>query len=398
MKQNSHNTVLQPLGGTSSQGINANITSKQHITAKDPSTLLVDPQILADSSSSVPMCTTQSLESTLSIRGTLPSSTSLARTFDDSDMGIDDDESVPLAAEDQDNAVRLLEVMMEKTDLVDSASDEDEDLTLLDALDAAAQSYDDMDPVHSSAEGFIEYFARINILRITAASKLSEPKFQQKMGSWAPMGNSRDKPTRFILHCNNEKWGCEYTHPYHTRMQRHILKCKISSSNPVSTTTLTCRKPNCGQQFGSLSGLKSHERDHDFERRQCDLCHDGRWYETERSWNHHNSECHTNNWEPDTTCSVPGCFRGEKKPFPSRNAYQQHLRTAHKLSGSDVTQYLPALPHQAPVWGSLKRRCPFDDCARELVRKASMKSHLMSSTHNLSNEEAAAKIEEMMAE
>jgi hypothetical protein len=398
MKQNSHNTVLQPLGGTSSRGTNANITSKQHFTARDPSTLLIDPQILADSSSSVPMCTTQSLESTPSIRTTLPSSTSLAPTFDDSDMDIHDDESVLLGAEDQDNAVRLLDVILEKTDLVDSTSNKDEDLTLLDALEAAAQSYDEKDPVHSSAEGFIEYFARINILRNKTASRLGEAKFQQEMGSWAPMGNSRDTPTRFLYHCSNKQWGCQYTTPSVAHAQNHILKCNISSSNTVSTTTFTCRKPDCGQQFGSLSGRNGHEREHDFERRQCDLCQDGRWYETERSWNHHKSECHTNIWDPHTTCSVPGCSRREQKPFPSRNAYQQHLRITHKLSGSDVARYLPALPHQAPVWGSRKRKCPFDDCVRELVQKTSMKSHLMSSTHNLSSEEAAAKIEEMMAE
>ncbi|KAF4628225.1 hypothetical protein G7Y89_g9921 [Cudoniella acicularis] len=77
-------------------------------------------------------------ESTLSIRATLLSSTSLARTFDDSDIDIHDNESVPLVVEDQDNAVRLLDVILKKTDLVDLASDEDKDLTLLDALEAAA--------------------------------------------------------------------------------------------------------------------------------------------------------------------------------------------------------------------------------------------------------------------
>ncbi|TAQ89982.1 hypothetical protein B7494_g1722 [Chlorociboria aeruginascens] len=399
--------VLQPLKDIiSSRGTNANITSKQHIAAKDPSTLLIDPQILAGSSPAVPMCLTQSLEQTLSIRATLPSSTSLPRMFDSSDMNIPDDEdmdtdihddeSVPLSANDQENAVRLLNVMLEKSELIDSVSDEDEDLALLDALDAAAQSYDDMDPVHSSAKGFIEYFARINILRITVPSKFSEAKFQQEMERWAPIGNSRDKPMRFILYCSNKKWGCEYSNPSHSHMQRHIPKCKISSSNLVSTTSFTCGKPKCGKQFGSRSGLMSHERDHNFEKRQCDLCHDGRWYEKERSWNHHNSEYHTNNWDLDTTCSVPDCFRRDK-PFPSRNAYQQHLRTVHRLSGSDVTQYLPALPQQAPAWGSRKRKCPFDDCARELVQKNSMKNHLMSSTHKLSTEEAAAKIKEMMA-
>jgi hypothetical protein len=137
------------------------------------------------------------------------------------------------------------------------------------ALDSAAQSYDDIDPVHSSAKGFIEYFARINILRISAASKLSEAKFQQDMGSWAPMGNSRDTPTRFLRRCSNRQWGFQYTNPSDTQIQRHILKCKISSSNTVSTTTttFTCRKPDCGQQFGTLNGRNSHKRDHDFERR-----------------------------------------------------------------------------------------------------------------------------------
>ena len=363
-KQNSHNTVLQPLRSTSSQGLNAQTNSKQR---KDSSKLPIDPQILANPCS--PAC-----------------------TFDDSDTDIHDDESVSRG--DQDNALRLMDVILEKTDLVDSASDEDEDLTLLDTMEAAIKTYDDTDPVHSSAKGFIEYFARINILRISLASKLSEDRFQQDMRSWAPMGNSRDEPTRFIRHCSNKQWGCKYTIPSLRLMRRHIIGCKILSITASTKTFLTCRKPDCGKQCGTPASRKAHERDHEFVRRRCEICQDGQWYESERSWNFHKGK-HTDEWHP-TTCSVPSCPRGQK-PFPTRDAYLQHLRGTHKLNGSDVTRYVPALPNKVPVWGSQKRKCPFSHCDREVISKDSMKRHLMSVSHQLSSEEASAKIENILS-
>ena len=357
------------------------------------------------------MCKTQSLEHTLPNPVTSPSSTALARTSnnsntaiddeddnaDDDDDDDDDDDEMPLAAEDKDNAIRMMGLLFEKTELVDSRSDEEEDLILLDALDAAAHTYDDIDPVHSSAEGFIEYFARINIIKTTAASRLNDATFQQQAGNWASIGNSRDMPTRFIHYCPNKQLGCRYSNPSTRSIRRHAIKCKIAQRSPVLTKTFTCTRSDCSRQFTTKQQRRQHERDHDFERRQCDLCQAGRWYETEYAWSRHRRESHTNFWDPATTCSVPDCPRG-RMPFPTRGSYLQHLRNTHQLSGPDVARYLPPLPNKAPVWGSRKRKCPFDGCTREIVQKTSMRSHLMSMSHKMSSEEAAAKIEEMMVE
>jgi hypothetical protein len=119
---------LQPLGGTSSRGINANITRKQP-TAKNPVAIPVDPQILATFSSA-----------------TLLSGTHL--TNDDYDEDISNPDLMVLSVEEQGNAMHLLDIIMIKPDTVDSATNEDADLDLLDTLDEAAQTFDETDPVH----------------------------------------------------------------------------------------------------------------------------------------------------------------------------------------------------------------------------------------------------------
>jgi hypothetical protein len=244
---------LQPLGGNSSRGINANITRKQP-TAKDSVAIPVDPQILGASSSAA----------------------SLPSTNNDYDEDTSNPDLMVLSAEEQDNAMHLLEVVTSQTDTVDSVTDEEADLDLLDNLDKAVQTFDETDPVHSHAEGFIDYFSRINILRNQTAGRISDAAFQENVHKWAPQGNSRDMPTRFIYRCSNQNWGCQYVCYSHQRLEEHILKCSISESNPVKPANFMCRKPNCDRGFKTKSGRKSHEREHDFESRQCDLCKDGK--------------------------------------------------------------------------------------------------------------------------
>ena len=380
--------VLQPLSGNSSRGINANPT-------KDPLAIPVDPQILVVSPSSL-IPTQEDSKWAPSISATPQSSTYLTN-HDDSDEDTSDPDLMPLSVEDLENAMHLLDIVMTSTDAVDSATDGDADIDLLDILDEALQRFDEADPIHSCPEGFIDYFSRINIMRNQIAGRLSEDKFQENVYKWAPTGNSRDTPARFIYRCSNRIWGCEHIGYERKAVEEHSRKCRISQSNPVKPANIMCRKPNCSKGFRTKSARESHEQAHGFERRQCDLCHDGKWYESVRQWNNHKSTYHSNEWDPGTICGVQDCPRGEV-PFKTRSSYQQHLRGTHKLSGPDVAQYVPVSAHRAFTWG--KRVCPFDGCSRETTKKQHMETHLKGAKkggHHLSDEEVARKMEEIMA-
>ena len=361
------------MGAGSSRGINAKVTPRQRV-ATDFIDVPIDPQILAESSST-----------------NLVHSTHLTNDEDDEDTQNPD--LVELNAEEHDNAMHLLGIVTTQTGTFDSAQNENADIDLLDTLDNALQSFDESNPVHSPAEGFIEYFSRINIIRNQEAGAMGETTFEKEAHRFVPIGNSRDIPTRFIYRCSNRNWGCQYICYYRSRIEDHIRKCKISESNPDKSATFKCRKPGCDREFKTLGGRKSHEQAHNFERRQCDICEDDKWYSSMRQWNHHISVHHNDEWDSSTTCGVPNCPRGET-PFSTRQSYQEHLRVTHKLQGPDIARYLPVSATRASQLG--KRKCPFDDCDRELADRSKMVRHLKSKVHSLSDTEVAAKIEEIM--
>ena len=154
-----------------------------------------------------------------------------------------------------------------------------------------------------------------------------------------------------------------------------------------------CKKPTCGKGFRTEAAQKSHEREHKFERRQCDDCDDGKWYATPRQWNRHKSTYHSTKWDPVMICSVEGCTHGDV-PFKTQISYQMHLRDTHRLSAQGVARYVPVSAARAFTWG--KRKCPFDDCSRETTRKQYIEAHLEKNAknegHGLSDEEVARKM------
>jgi hypothetical protein len=337
--------VLQPLGGNSSRGINADVTSKRP-PAKHQVPTPKDIQLPAAFLSANALSSDQLIN-------------------DDSDEEDNDPNLKVLGVEEQDNALQLLEIVTAQIDTADLATDTDADVDLLDALDEGDATFDTTDPIHSSLEGFIEYFSRINIIRNEIAAKLSDARFQQEVAKWAPQGNSRDIPTRFIHHCSNRDWGCKYECHGRIRLNEHFRTCKISESNPVKAAEFICRKPDCNREFQTASGRKSHEAEHGFQHRQCNLCPDDRWYKTATQWNVHQRD-HHGDWDPSTTCAVPRCARGEM-PFKTRTGYQQHLRVTHKLKGPDAAKYITPTAVRATTWG--KRKCPFEDYTHETTRK-----------------------------
>jgi hypothetical protein len=189
---------------------------------------------------------------------------------------------MPLTVEEYENAMLLLETVMTSIDAIDLdlGLNEDADVDLLDILDEDLQRFNEDDLIHSSPEGFIDYFSYINIMRNQKAGRLSEDKFEEWVDKWAPRGNSRDAPICFIYRCSNWIWGCDYTNGECRAVEEHFRKCKISYLNPVKLANILCRKPNCEKGFRTVATQKSYEREHNFEHRQCNDCNDGKWYAT----------------------------------------------------------------------------------------------------------------------
>ncbi|KFZ23216.1 hypothetical protein V502_02307 [Pseudogymnoascus sp. VKM F-4520 (FW-2644)] len=71
---------------------------------------------------------------------------------------------------------------------------------LLEALeDTCIQSQDDR--IHVSAEDFILFFAKVNVIRNRNAARMTDKVFEQEEMRWVATGNSRDPPTRFLFCC-----------------------------------------------------------------------------------------------------------------------------------------------------------------------------------------------------
>jgi hypothetical protein len=195
-----------------------------------------------------------------------------------------------LSEEENRDAVLMLDFITTSIDAVDPyANGEDSDVALLNILDEALQLFDVTDPIHSHPEVFIEYFSCINIISNRNAGSLSEGKFQQSLDKWGLTGNSRDALTRFIHCCSNSTWGYEYTCFTQLGMKEHMRTCRVSKSNPAKTAEFVCRKPDCTRSFKTRNSRKGHKYEHDFEKRQCDMCTDGKWFTSKRQWNYHKS-------------------------------------------------------------------------------------------------------------
>ncbi len=125
----------------------------------------MDPQLLATSSAATPRLRAHPADDD---------------NDDDFDEDISDPDLAALSLEEQDNAMQLLGVFMTQIDTADSVTDGDADLDLLEALDEIPPNFDETDPIHSHAKGFIEYFSRINIIKNQIAAKLSDAAFQER--------------------------------------------------------------------------------------------------------------------------------------------------------------------------------------------------------------------------
>jgi hypothetical protein len=190
----------------------------------------VDPRILGAS----PWLLTSTLPD---LKFTPQLSSSTYHLYDDYDKDISNPDVMPLTVEEYENIMLLLETAMTSIDAINSdlGSNEDADVDLLDILDDDLQRFDEDDPIHSSPEGFIDYFSRINIMRNQKAGRLTEDKLQERVDKWAPRGNSLDGPTRFIYHCSNRIWGCDHTNGEHRGVEEQY---RSTAQHSTSGTTI----------------------------------------------------------------------------------------------------------------------------------------------------------------
>jgi hypothetical protein len=224
---------------------------------------------------------------------------------------------------------------------------------------------DEHDHIHTSGEIFVQFFAQINVIRNYNAAKYCDEKFQENATRWVAVGNSRDPPTRFLFCCPNKTWGCTFATKKFAVVKVHAELCELSAEKLFVEKELAfpCRHPGCDMRFGHAGSRTNHEAQHTWVPRQCEeflalRCTDAQYFSSSRNYAHHMNRWHRDLWDVNTPCPVPECLRTS---FPSRSAYQSHLRDTHKLTLTRVAAlYGAARKKKLPVFGA--RACPQPDC------------------------------------
>lgn len=366
--------------GTSSSKANVNIARKVLVPRKDLEDISIDPQLY------MPEMASMIGESEPSISSNIANNTA------------------HLNEEESENAVYLIELLTGTADISESLMAETPETEHADLLHSLEElEVEDSHLVHCSPKLFIDKFSAINVIRNDTAADMSEKKFEEHAATYVAIGNSRDAPSRLMFYCPNEAWGCDYGNAIHSRFVEHTGRCKISEENPVKPSIFKCRKNGCDERFRDVHVRNRHERDHDYQPRQCHLgCTDGKWYNKEQDWANHKRKKHDTEWDTSMLCQVsPTC--GKTTGFPNRPAYQAHLSNVHKLKGEDAAKYFPEKKNKDPVWG--KRSCPFPDCVRaapgkEIGRKHEMVAHLTTKRggHQCTPEEIEELIQQILSE
>jgi hypothetical protein len=275
----------------------------------------------------------------------------------------------------------------------------DLDNMLLEAVeDAPTQVMNDR--IHVSAEHFIRFFAQVNVIRNRNAARMTDQVFQLEVMRWVSTGNSRDFPTRFLFCCPRKEWGCNFSARVMEKLDIHVISCKISNEEPFKQKELflQCRKAGCSKSFSSIATRGTHEREHDWVRRQCTRgCIDGKWFETKTGWDHHQTVAHDDDWNAETTCSYPRCLR--EAVFTTRQAYRCHLKITHKLRGQELKPYIIAPTHRGTPFG--QQSCPHPDCTSSNIQRTrrALEAHLRTRRiggHSLPVEEATSMVDELM--
>ncbi|KAK7711430.1 hypothetical protein SLS64_005454 [Diaporthe eres] len=230
---------------------------------------------------------------------------------------------------------------------------------------------------------FIDHFAKINVVRNKTLNSMSVSRLEESLPKHVAMGNSRDKPTLFLIRCPNAHLGCDYANTSqdlvvsHTGACNHLLQQKLpEAAFEKVDRPFRCDRDGCTTAFRSQVDLNRHIKDlHDFTPKKCELPDCPRpdvvvW--TSRSaYNAHTREEHDKDWTP-SKCGVPDCTH--TTVFLTRKTYGSHLTRIHHLRGAEKEKYLPArtMPFAA-------RRCPIEGCKLQTVYKirALLKRHLV---------------------
>jgi hypothetical protein len=312
----------------------------------------------------------------------------------------------PEETENAEHLIRLVAGICEDSQQQEEEGEEDnsEEAALLDTLQDSLEQRVIDNPIYGNTDEFITYFSRINIYRNWILGRMSQERFEKEIGTFVPMGNSRDEPTQFLFLCPNQVLGCKYSSPEKTLLKNHTTTCQPPPENsPAAPSTFyKCRTQGCtARPFDSCHRIDYHETEnHKWIRKQCDFgCTDGVWYETYFSWKSYKHRIHDPNWDKNTTCSFPNCSRSAA--FNNYQDYYTHLRYRHRLASDDIKKYIPK------GWGRVhwgKRKCLFPDCNPERVFKQQKalidhlraREHRKILGHGMSTEEAESKIQEIL--
>lgn len=248
-------------------------------------------------------------------------------------------------------------------------------------------------------EQFVDYFARINVVR-NMSLRHSLTKLAEAFPRHVGMGNSRDEPTLFLVPCPNAASGCSYSHPNQELVDKHEVGCSIRLAANLRegkggleeevAKPFRCDRSGCARSFKKKADLNFHvKRDHDWVPKRCELSDcpkpDIEW-STGTQLSNHIIQDHDKDWTP-SKCTYPDC--PSPTVFAKRHLYSIHLQHVHKLRGAEKQKYDQA---RRPF---KKGKCPVDGCDPRGPRfghRAVLEDHLKAA-HGLGDDEIAALIE-----
>lgn len=246
----------------------------------------------------------------------------------------------------------------------------------------------------SSAQQFVDYFAKINTLHIsTQVGRRLET---------AVRGGSRDEPSAFLHTCPNAIYGCKYTCQATHVLRDHLISCPASREaheKKAAPKKFSCTEPGCTRSYSNQSSLNnhikvSHRGEPDWNPKPCpnSPCDSSVIFNSRHAYEEHQRDAHSG-WEP-MRCPAPGC--------PSTHVFQKetlllnHMRNVHKLDKGARDELLPhrkaaneaSAAKEGNAWSP--RRCPIQGCSHGVIfyKRHSLYCHL-SHAHQLNSSNGA---------
>lgn len=253
--------------------------------------------------------------------------------------------------------------------------------TLIEAHLSQSQSAGNLSPLGLEPDDFINWFAAINVFKLSASFKQNDP---DEAAKYVPTGNSRDPPTPFSFYCGIGQ--CEYKTWKYAALEVHQISCNGGKSVEKH---FSCNQHDIPHQFLTEESLRTHvQKYHNWKPRPCNRCPDAPdvLYYDINEWKRHQMKAH-DDFEESIYCPLrhqQDCNNTETL-YENFSTIRQHLINVHKQSSEQIRVFLPAKERVAPQKQDFD--CPIEDCGHKNSQcNRDLRLHLQRKHHKTEGE------------